>query len=464
MRQWFRSANPARRAQVESVRAEGVLGRARAFVAGLGNVLAGERAPSGRRFARLAGSTASSVGLVDAVWVESVPGSSREAYERHIGAPITRLTPGGRHERAPVALSYLPATFTSKTRPELRPGVDVSGWPGLATAIRDRASIFAVTATGPGSLGGEPGFYLLQAARFGTAPASRGFLVLFVPAGWLTTTLEGDPRRVAVSLDGRRLEGGLDGDPAAGSSFDALARTWRIDVGSEPATGFQSLLPWLALAWPIAAALIVMLVLRAVARRRRAERDFERMFNLSLDLQSIAGLDGYFKRVNPAFERTLGYTTQELLTRPIIEFVHPDDREKTSAVSEQLARGDELTEFENRLVCADGSERWFQWSARPLPDEGLLYGVAKDVTDRKRAEEEQAALRRVATLVARGVTPSAVFAAVCAEVGVLLGARSTALLSYGPGETAVILAGSGDGAAGIGGDQRVSAPIVVDAA
>jgi len=275
-----REAAAARRVQIESVRADGVLGRARAYVVGLGSVLSGEQAPSQRRFAQLAASTASSVGLVDTLWVETVPSSQRRRYERALGGPITRLTPSGRYERAPRGASYLPATFTSNTRPELRRGVDVSGWPALAAAIRDRASIFAVSASGPGSLGGEPGFYLLQTARFGRAPEQRGYLVVFVPAGWLTATLEDDPRRVAISLDGRRLEGGLDSAPAASAGFEALARRWRIDAGSEPPSGLQSLLPWLALALPIAAALLVFLLTRTVARRPRAARVFERKLNI----------------------------------------------------------------------------------------------------------------------------------------------------------------------------------------
>jgi PAS domain S-box-containing protein len=456
-----RQAAAARRAEIESVRAASVLGRARAYVAGLGSVLAGEGKPDEQAFARLAGSTAGSVGLVDALWVETVAAAGRGGYELRLAAPITRLTRFGTFVRAPPAASYLAATFTSRTRPELRPGVDVSDWPAVAHAIRDRANVFAVTASGPGSLGGEAGFYLLQAARFGRAPARPGYLVLFVPRGWLASTLEDDPRRMAISLDGKRLEGGLGSVPAASAGFDALARTWRIDVGNEDLTGLQALLPWLALAWPIAAAVLVFLVGRAITRRRRAERDVERVFNLSLDLLSIIGFDGYFKRVNPAFERTLGYPSQELLSRPYLEFVHPDDRAATSDAAARVGRGDPLLEFENRQVCADGSTRWLQWSARPHAAEGVMYAAAKDVTDRKRAEEdlreaqrtveksrdelrllaeEQAALRRVATLVARGVSPTEVFAAVCKEVGRLLAADSTSLIRYEGDGTASIVA------------------------
>src|SRR4051794_3720484 len=132
-----RDAEAQRRARVEAVHAQEVLGRARAYVAGLADVLAHEREPGQARFARWAGATSASVGLNDVLWVERVPASERRRYERLRGVPITRLTPSGRLVRAPTARSYLPATFTSRTRPELRPGVDAAGFPALAGAIRD---------------------------------------------------------------------------------------------------------------------------------------------------------------------------------------------------------------------------------------------------------------------------------------------------------------------------------------
>ncbi|MEA2467113.1 MAG: hypothetical protein QOJ57_1239 [Thermoleophilaceae bacterium] len=390
-----RDAAAARRADVETLQTQEVLGRARAYVQGLGDVLAAEQRPGQGRFASLARATSASVGLNDVLWVEEVPRSERGRYERRTGAPITRLTRDGRFERAPAAASYLPATFTSRTRPELRSGVDVSTFPGLAPAIRNRATIFAVGASRPGALGTEPGFYLLEAASFGHGRASGGFLVAFVPQGWFTTTLGGDPRRVAIRQGGRRIEGELR-EVRAAASFDALGRRWRIDVAHEPPSGLQSTVPWLALTWPIAAALIALGVGRAILLRRRAEREVERIFDLSLDLLASAGFDGYLKRVNPAVERTLGYTRQELLSRPLAEFVHPDDRERGRDVLAGLRRGDEIVELENRFVRADGSTVWLEVSCRAVPTEGIVYASARDITDRKRSEEE---LRRAHEMV-----------------------------------------------------------------
>jgi len=175
-------------------------------------------------------------------------------------------------------------------------------------------------------------------------------------------------------------------------------------------------------------------------RRRRAERELEGIFNLSLDLLCVAGQDGYFKRVNPAFERTLGYSSEELLAKPIFDFVHLDDRGGTREAHDSLAPGSEITRFENRYIRSDGVERWLQWSARSVPEEGLIYAAARDVTDSRRASEEQAALRRVATLVAKGVAPAEVFDAVVAEMHLLLGADNTRLLRYGPDNMATVVA------------------------
>src|SRR4051794_17870960 len=321
----------ARRAQIEAVQTQEVLSRARAYVGGLGEVLAREPEPGQARFVRWAGATSASVGLNDVFWVERVPASGRARYLRRRGVPIRRLTSSGRLDPAPAAPSYLPATFTSQTRPELRPGVDVSDFPGLADAIRDRARIFAVGASRPGMLGQERGLYLLEAVRFGRGRGSRGYLVAFVPRGWFSTTLGGDPRRVAITEDGRRIEGRLD-SVHAGAGFEMLGRKWRINVSREPPSNLQALLPWLALAWPLGVAGIVFAIGRAITLRRRAQRDVERIYDLALDLIGVAGSDGRFRAVNPAFERTLGYSQAELLSRPFLEFVHPDDRQATRDV------------------------------------------------------------------------------------------------------------------------------------
>ncbi|MCI3277243.1 PAS domain S-box protein [Streptomyces cylindrosporus] len=176
----------------------------------------------------------------------------------------------------------------------------------------------------------------------------------------------------------------------------------------------------------------------AHGRRRKAERELESIFNLSPDLLCISGLDGYLKRVNPAFERTLGYSGETLLSKPYIEFVHEDDRAGTREALERLAVGVELAEFENRYLRADGTECWLQWSARPVLEEGLIYAAARDVTERRRAAEEQAALRRVATLVAHGAPPSEVFSKVAREVGDLLSTNAAVLRNEPDGSRTVL--------------------------
>src|SRR5918998_1428851 len=122
--------------------------------------------------------------------------------------------------------------------------------------------------------------------------------------------------------------------------------------------------------------------------RRRAEEERDRLFEFSLDLLGVAGLDGYFKRVNPAFEETLGYPSGELLARPLIDFVHPEDRAATKSELESLGKGVRTAYFENRYLREDGSEVWLEWKATPILEEGLIYATARDVTERKRAEEE----------------------------------------------------------------------------
>ncbi|HET7696557.1 MAG TPA: PAS domain S-box protein [Vicinamibacterales bacterium] len=121
--------------------------------------------------------------------------------------------------------------------------------------------------------------------------------------------------------------------------------------------------------------------------RREAQEERDRFFTLSLDMLNIAGFDGYFKRVNPAFERTLGYTVEEVLAAPYLSFIHPDDVERTIAEAQKIASGTGTVTFENRYRCKDGSYRWFLWTATPYPTRQLIYSAAKDITDRKLAEE-----------------------------------------------------------------------------
>lgn len=108
----------------------------------------------------------------------------------------------------------------------------------------------------------------------------------------------------------------------------------------------------------------------------------------------IAGFDGYFKRLNPAWEKTLGFSREELLSRPMFEFVHPDDLERSREQNRQVRAGGQALGFENRYKCKDGSYRWILWNARADIDRQVIYSLARDITDRKRAEEERERLVR----------------------------------------------------------------------
>jgi PAS domain S-box-containing protein len=180
-------------------------------------------------------------------------------------------------------------------------------------------------------------------------------------------------------------------------------------------------------------------------RRARARAEVDRLFTITPDLIVVAGFDGYFKRVNPAFEALLGYTQPEALARPYLDFIHPDDRERTTTGRHELRAGETTDPIENRYVCKDGSYRWIEWTATPVHKEQLSYAVGRDVTERRQTEAEQAALRRVATLVAGAVSPSEVFASTAAEIRRLLGSDFASLGRYESDGTLTTLAHDGGG-------------------
>ena len=126
-----------------------------------------------------------------------------------------------------------------------------------------------------------------------------------------------------------------------------------------------------------------------VTERVRAQEEFDRLFSVSLDMMCVAGTDGYYKRVNPAFQKSLGYQPNELLDHPMLEFVHPEDRDTAERVFNQLLGGVDMVGFESRFRCQDGSYRWLAWTCpAPVKGENLLYAVARDTTVRKQAELE----------------------------------------------------------------------------
>lgn len=126
-----------------------------------------------------------------------------------------------------------------------------------------------------------------------------------------------------------------------------------------------------------------------ISDRKRAEEERDRFFTLSLDMQCIAGFDGYFKRLNPAFEKTLGFTPVELQSRSMLDFVHPEDRQKTIAEVEKLSRGEPTIYFENRYRAVDGSYKWLAWTAVSIVEERSIYAIARDITQLKQAEQER---------------------------------------------------------------------------
>jgi PAS domain S-box-containing protein len=136
---------------------------------------------------------------------------------------------------------------------------------------------------------------------------------------------------------------------------------------------------------------------------RQKTEELDQFFNLSLELLCIATTEGYFLRLNPAWERSLGYSREELTAKRFLDFVHPDDLERTHNAVSTLASQQKVIYFENRYRSKDGTYRWLEWTSAPAGN--LIYSAARDVTERLKEEvaarqhrEELAHVTRVAMM------------------------------------------------------------------
>ncbi|MEG4346569.1 PAS domain S-box protein [Microcoleus sp. A003_D6] len=143
-----------------------------------------------------------------------------------------------------------------------------------------------------------------------------------------------------------------------------------------------------------------------ITELKQAQTERDRFFTISLDLLCIVGFDGYFKRLNPAWSNVLGYSSAELFSKPMLEFVHPDDRKATAAEEAKLIAGTSSISFENRYLCKDGSYKCLLWTSSPFSEEGLIYSVGHDITSRKQADSK---LQRQAVAMAAAYDGIAIF-------------------------------------------------------
>ena len=138
---------------------------------------------------------------------------------------------------------------------------------------------------------------------------------------------------------------------------------------------------------------------KAASERKKTDEELVQLFSMSLDMICIADIEtATFIKVNPAFTDILGYTEEELVGKPFSDFIHPDDIDATQAVVEERLRvGAKVINFENRYRCKDGSYRWLSWVSRSQPSIGRTYAIARDITNRKRMEEELESQNQIMT-------------------------------------------------------------------
>ncbi len=138
-----------------------------------------------------------------------------------------------------------------------------------------------------------------------------------------------------------------------------------------------------------------IVTVRNIENRKQVEKDLNNIFTLSNDLMCTATIeDARFIRINPAFIRTLGWSEEELTSQSFLNFIHEDDIDSTRHILEDALKKDKtVINFENRYRCKDGSYRWLEWNSHPVTEDGYVYGIAHDITERKNNEHELAKYR-----------------------------------------------------------------------
>lgn len=131
-----------------------------------------------------------------------------------------------------------------------------------------------------------------------------------------------------------------------------------------------------------------------ITELKLAEDDRQKIFEVSLDMLAVIDFDGRFVDLNPAWAKTLGWPEEQLKNQSWLSLVVEDDKESSNAVNKRLNKGESVVGFENRCLCQDGSFRWLAWSSFPDPDQKLIYAAVRDITNRRRLEDE---LRQLAT-------------------------------------------------------------------
>jgi PAS domain S-box-containing protein len=128
-------------------------------------------------------------------------------------------------------------------------------------------------------------------------------------------------------------------------------------------------------------------IIGAELSRKKTEIELAQIFNFTPDMICVAGFDGHLKKVNPAGLELLGYSLEEMRSRPILSFIHEDDRLKTREKQKEVYKGGKIQAFENRYITKQGQVLWLSWSATAAPEQNIIYSVAKNITEEKNLRE-----------------------------------------------------------------------------
>ena len=397
-------------------------------------------------------------------WVPRIPAAGRAELESRAraegmdGFSVKELAPDGSLRKAGTRDVYFPVLYAEpRAGNERALGLDLGSGEARRSTLQRSIDTGEISVSEPISLVQDPGKSL--AAVLVVAPvyskgstlksvgerreALQGLFVAVCEVAPLLDALKHEHISKGISLSiysdpspsGRLLygPGRRDGVLQLQIPFSVNGRNWVFlwEAGPDYVEGGGGLIALLSSILIFVLSAVTAYWFETLSQRGRlaASEERDRFFDNALDLVCIAGYDGYFRQLSPSWERVLGFSREELMAQPYVDFVHPEDVAQTLEEAGKISGGATTINFINRYRTQNGDWRWFSWSAAPYPKEQVIYATVRDITELKKTQDELASTNAMLEAVIK--SPGEVTIAWIGSDGLFLGWNGGAERMFG---------------------------------